>query len=119
MPPYAMQLSLSFRINQRLHANAVQRIRLHEVRQVERVLDIFPCVLNAEIVPLSVRLAVKVRLHRQIVCMPPYLDSTLQVAALEAALKNQGVIRVSMVRHGQLEVRLEIVIELVRVVLKW
>jgi hypothetical protein len=51
--------------------------------------------------------------------MLAYLDGTLQVPTFEAALKNQSLIRMCMVRGGQLEVRFEMMIELVGVVLKW
>jgi hypothetical protein len=51
--------------------------------------------------------------------MLPYLDGTLQVPTFKAALKNQSLILMCMIRGGQLEVWLEMVIEFVRVVLEW
>ena len=55
---------------------------------MERVFYIFLGVLNSEIVPLGIRLAIKVGLHGEVVRMLAYLGSTLQVSTLEAALKN-------------------------------
>jgi hypothetical protein len=84
---------------------------------VKSVFDILSCILNPEIVPLSVGLASKVRLHGQIICVLTYLNSSLKITTFESALKNQSIICRGLVLIYFI-IGLQVIIVLINVVLE-
>lgn len=93
LPADFVGFGLLNRIYEWPHAHLVVGIRLHQVDDVKSVNFVFAGVLYAEVVPLRVACRSVIALQVQIVFVVGNLDRSAQVAAFEAALKDQCVIR--------------------------
>mmetsp|Transcript_5913 Transcript_5913/g.5318 ORF Transcript_5913/g.5318 Transcript_5913/m.5318 type:complete len:436 (+) Transcript_5913:557-1864(+) len=92
VPPSPRLLGLMLRIRYRPHPMVVQGVRLHQVNDVEVVGLVGFSVRDPEVVPLGVPAGVVVWLQDQIVLKLIHLNGSAEVAGLEPALEDEGVV---------------------------
>jgi hypothetical protein len=79
-------------VEQRLHSLIVRTLRFHQVDDVELVSNVFLDILYPEVEPLRVVSGIVVVFQYQVIFVLSDFDSSTEVARLESAFKNEGVV---------------------------
>ena len=95
MPSFTKLLCFDFRIHKRSHSMIIKTVRFQQVYYIKSVSPIRSCILNPEVIPLSVTSCVIVWLQYQIIFKLIHLNSSSQISTLKSRFKNQSIVLLS------------------------
>jgi hypothetical protein len=89
MPTFSMNVCVFLRVDQRLHADAIEGVWFYEIGNVEGVLEVFSSVRDSEKVPLrEIRVRTEIYFEMEIVSVGSDLGSSFQVTTFKSTFKN-------------------------------